>query len=458
MTLTAFISFTFIGYSIYLFSFKAFDPLKTLKPLQLQGNKSIDELQKENERLKGALESILPKDQKIIYENPYGRYDDYTPSYSTVPLQQVITKGNTLNFEIEYKNPGYLRPLYNAYWKNTYYRGWLDLPEKIKEARHKLFIYYGGLSNIYDFEGSLGFNEKVPFDYHININFLVYHFNVKNIKMFEHQIVLIGEPYRTGAQVIAVNVRDILPKDIDTKEFLFQLSTSQGYEIDYEYGSYARSEYLKKLEEKGLDKKAFSSEEDAIVLKLLKEENMHLKQELAKYLPLEEESITEERCRLDALYQITQPLLDIKGAREKGKKIIFKTHYQNIQYKRPIYDPMWKQNAEQQWSYMPTQVCENLHNVFIIPEDQGKKTDLLGRLSLHEKYQTVKNTEVGFLIYNLTVKEVILYNNQLIMMGELSRTGAEIISINKENLLAEKKYLVQLATPDSYELDYAIID
>jgi hypothetical protein len=160
-----------------------FFELKSLQVTEPTEDKDIGELQKENQILKETLEHLLPGEQKVAYENPYRAYGDYKPPFKTVAsLQEVIEKGKKINFTVLYNEPQYLRPIYDSSWKGFYFRGWTYLPDKVEEARHRLFVFPLGASSNFDFTGSLGFDynkytsKNIIIDSHRNINFLILFF------------------------------------------------------------------------------------------------------------------------------------------------------------------------------------------------------------------------------------------------------------------------------------------
>jgi hypothetical protein len=147
----------------------------------------IASLEKDNSKLKGILKSILPENNRVIYEDQYrNRFINargHTPaSFKTFPLQEVLKKGMDTKFNVLSNDPYYLRLIYDPSWKGAYYRGWLNLPNKNIDARHRLFIYPSGASSIYDFTGTLGIDNGTAVNYHKNINFLIYGFDFSLLK------------------------------------------------------------------------------------------------------------------------------------------------------------------------------------------------------------------------------------------------------------------------------------
>lgn len=432
---------------------------RSLQVSAIQKDEDYINLVKENERLKGVLESLTPEKDEVILEDEFrSKYmnvgEQYKPvlDYRVYSLKEVIQKGEKLNFDIVHSDPEYYRPVYDPGWKGCYYRSWIYIPYKVSEARHRLFTYYGGLSTIYDFEGSLGFEKSVAVDYHSNINFLVYKFAVRKVTMLDHQIVLTGEPSSTGVQVVAVKLSDVLPKGVDEKDLLFQLSTPGGYEIDYEYGAYAKSDYFKKLQGEE-DKHALSVNDWDKAEEHLKEENRLLKRELSFYIPLEDRRISEKYCRTLPKENLTE----VKDILKKGRKLSFDINYKNMSYGRPLYHPAWKRNYKKGWSFVPMKICQGLHKVFVIPGEVGARANLLGGLGFFESYRPIKNNEIGILVYEFSVDEVIMLDNQIVLKGRPERTGAQIITISRYNTGINKDLVIRVVTPDDYDFDFDIL-
>lgn len=449
---TILVSAFYIVNSFYLNEMPASDKL---------GEDEIVSLKKENVKLEVILKSIAPENTQIIYEdqyrNSYLNAKGYTPpTFETFPVQDILKNGKDVKFEVLSDYPSYLRPIYNPSWKDAYYRGWLDLPNKNIEARHKLFIYPFGASSIYDFIGSLGIKDGTAGDYHRNIIFLIYGFNIESIKWYENQAVLVGNPLRTGFQVVSVVQDDLLSEGINTKDMLFQLCTPQGYEIDFIYGNVIEYEYLKKQIEENTVMHASVDVSGYKTLEQLLNANLSLKKELAYFIPLEDKVITQEKCRpFPQNFPLDAP--DIQTIRKKAVAIPFKVDYQNIEYNRPVYDPQWLKNYKKCWCYIPMQVCCNQHRLFLIPENHEEQVDFYGILSFHESYKPVNANEYSFLVYNTNINEAVIYHNQVLLIGTPSRTGAEIITVNRSSIPENQNYHVRLVTPDNQETNYIML-
>lgn len=418
--------------------------------LILNDNDTI-ELQRENDRLKGALERIFPEEQNVLYEKPYRGYYDKIPSFQIYTLPDVIDKGKNIDFNVIYNDTEYMRPTYDSSWKDFYFRNWLYLPDKITNAHHKIFIYPVGGSSNFDFIGDLAFN-SVSIDFHRNINFLIYNFDVDNIRQYENQVIFIGRSERKGAQVISIVQDNLLSDNSNTKDFLFQLATPQGYEIDLIYGDAIKFDYLKKIIEENTVKRTFLSSSQTMTLEQLQEENALIKKELSNFIPVEDNIvITKQDCREPLDKDITK-LNDLESVIKTGKNIELNIIYENPKYVRPIYDPIWKDNYEKGWAYVPTKICENMHILFPIPSDINKQADFLHNLSIKPVISIDKNKR-GILLFNFTPQVVYKKSNRIVIIGIPNRLGFSIMTIDIKELKGHSSYLLQLSTPDFQEID-----
>lgn len=422
---------------------------------------ALSELEKENDQLQAVLSSILPDTNIALFENEFRTVLGWKPgeknyNFKVYPLQDAIKKGKEIPFQILSEDENYKRPLFDPGWKGFYFRGWLDLSFKNIDARHRLFIFPLGLSARFDFEGNLGLNKSVSIDAHRNINFLVYNYKVKSIKRYNNQLVLSGDPAKAGVQVISLVQDQALPDKVDTQDFIFQLATSKGYELDYLYRNVIRYDYLmEKIKENTVMTSAELEEKDGNLEELFRK-NQQLKKELQYFIPLEDKIVPADTCR-PIPSELNMKTADIKTALEKGKKLNITTLYQSKQYQRPIYDPDWKENYQKKWAYVPEQVCLNLHRLFVLPMDEEVRKDLLGMLGFKESAKPLKAGEKGFLVYNHSISKAIVHGNQILLLGEPSRTGAQVISLSNTSLDNGKAYIVKLVTPDYAEVDYDII-
>ena len=418
------------------------------------------EIEKENSTLKNLFSSLLPNEQKTLFEDEYRNMFVNTgispPSpLPAVPLSEVIARGFDTRFRILSHDPEYTRPVYDPYWRGAYFRGWLYLPDKNIEARHRIFAFSLGGSANYDIFGSLGYHPEslasAPIDNHRNINFLIHGFNVNGVKVFGNQVALVGKPKETGAQIVSIVQNDLLPEGVDTKSFLFQLSTPKGYEIDFLNQNILRYEYLmKEIEQHTVHPASVEENKSGSMEKMLRE-NAALKQELAFFIPQEDELIHQQLC--EDTNMAKDDALDISAAVRQGKKLPFRSNYKNPRYKRPLYSPLWKTNYKRKWAYIPAQVESNLHNLHIIPQSSEARYDFFGTLGFYEKHPPVQQGCHGILVYNFDVSQAVVYKNNLFLLGSPSRSGAEVLSIASLDSGNGEGFFARLITPDGYQID-----
>lgn len=423
-------------------------------------NLNVNGMSEDIDKLKSLLDSLINQEQKIIYEKDdriVHNYAHFTPPppISASKLSKVVRNGEEVLFRILYNEPLYLRPIFDPGWKSTFYRGWLDIPVKNMEARHKIFAFSIGGSANYDIVGSLGYSPKsppfAPLDNHHNINFLIFGFNVRNVKTFEDQVALIGEPNQAGAQIVSILQDDLLSQGVNTKDLLFQLSTPEGYEIDFIRNNVIRYEYLMQIIKENTVgafdplENEYKSQEKLLI------ENAALKKELSYFIPLKDEIIRQKTCGRVLGSQTKSD--NLQSIIPEGEKIPYSYNYINPIYKRPLYDPSWNANYKRMWCYIPKQIEYNLHRLLVIPKDKENQKDFFGTLGFHEKFQLIKPEQLGFMVYNFNVSDVKLYKDQLILVGTPSRAGAQIVSISRSNLKAYSEYKIRLVTPDNSEVD-----
>lgn len=430
----------------------------------ISSNKDIDQLKKENSKLKNLFTSLVSNEQKTIFEDDYRNIfmnSDTTPPppLSTLSLSTVITQGVEIEFTKFIDDPKDLRPIYDPDWKDAYYRGWLYLPQKNLEARHIIFAFSLGGSTNYDISGSLGLKPETNgvfyMDNHRNINFIIYCFDVESIKIFQNQVALVGIPKQTGTQIVSIVQNDLLPEGIDSKDFLFQLSTPKGYEIDFLNHNIIRYEHLLKEIEEHTVHPSFEEENKIKDLEELLRENTALKQELTFFIPSQDEIISHQAC--DGLPKDSDGASNIAEIIKLGKKIPYVLNYNNPQYKRPLHSPLWIKYYKRYWAYIPEQIELNMHRLQITPQNKEERYDFFGKTDFNVKYNDIQTGYYGLLIYNFDVSQVVLSNNQLLLLGVPSRTGAEIVSINPNDLKHSQNYFVRLITLDNYQIDCRIL-
>ncbi len=345
-------TFVFLGCIIGYWYLRNRSKSEWVEVINTNDKSIMDQLKLENEKLQGVLSSILPVEQKLIYENPYRLYHGKTFTETTVPLLELLDKGKEIHFKQLHHIDQYKRPMYDSDWRSGYFRGWLDLTDKIANVHHRIFIFPPGASSNYDFAGQQGIR-FFSIDFFRNINLLIYNFRVEAIKLYDNQVALIGEPKREGIQVVSIIQDDLLNQGVNTKDLLFQLTTPKGYEIDYIVGKVANYDYLMEQIEKNTVRQTFINISVDKTLEELEQENIDLKKDLSYYIPMDEDVfITNQNCR-PPMDNIISKSVDIATVKERGTPIQYETIYQKTDFKRPLYDPIWKEYIQQGRALVP---------------------------------------------------------------------------------------------------------
>jgi hypothetical protein len=202
--------------------------------------------------LEKRLKRLEPPEPVNIIELPFEAEVEKQYPSEAFPISQVMDKGTKIPFN-EIKNiPDYKKPVYEKLWHSTYGGGrWSYIPARIYYALHRLFTNYDiGLSNWYNFEHDLGlsipmFQDEKALDLYI----VVFQTAVTKVYTKGNQVIIVGNPKRTGVIVITFKTGDVHPAN--KKELLLvQLATPSGHEIDYSLINYEPPDFWLKQKEK----------------------------------------------------------------------------------------------------------------------------------------------------------------------------------------------------------------
>jgi len=411
----------------------------------------------ENNQLKDILSSIIPSKNSILYENSNRGVDDSYISTSTestnVLPSEILKKGRNLAYIFTYSNEENLRPIYSNTWKQAYYQGWLYLPRKIISARHCLFTYIGGAGKIFDTEGELGFYPNISIDNQNYINLLIYNFDLQNVIQLENQIVISGTPVKKGVQIISIKIDDVIIQADEAEQITVYLCTPTGFEFDYQNVKITKEPNGE--EDFGTVEETFS--ETYSDISDVNKQNIQLRKELTHYISDSSNSIF---FQYNGGYQTSNVLntnIDLDDANKYSKDIKYNILYNNQKYIRPIFHPQWKEHYDREWCYIPRKMYLNMKKLFVLPSDKAVAYDLCGELGFFEKNISIKKDQVGMLINNFSVSNVSIFEDNILVTGTPSRTGIQVVSIAKTNLINYKEYAVRLVTKDLCELDIDVI-
>lgn len=435
--------------------------------------RAVISLENENSQLKDILSTIIPMEDKILYEN--NRKIDIKYSSSDQPdisAADIINKGKNLSYIFVYSDEEYLRPIYSSTWKQTYYQGWLYLPRKVLSARHSLFTYTGGAGKIFDIEGDLGFYPNVSIDNQNYINFMVYNFDITNVFQAENQIVITGTPLKKGVHIISIKIDDLNIQDGDSEYISARLCTPSGCEIDYQNIQFSKfsNKYTdddiagkinKDLGDNDEDSNYNTADdtEDAVKNDIYdaQMQNHQLHQELTHFISDSSKPIYFQYSGSYQTAVLLNSNVDLEEAAKYANNINYNLLYDNKKYVRPVFHPKWKANYDKEWCYIPRKMYLNMKKLFVLPADKDIAGDLCGELGFFEKYKAVEKNHIGLLINNFSVSNISVYEDNIMVEGIPSRSGVQIVSISKTNLTDYGEYAVRLVTKDHCELDVDVM-
>ena len=161
-----------------------------------------------------------------------------------------------------------------------------------------------------------------------------------------------------------------------------------------------------------------------------------------------------------------EKILPISLIQKNGINVPFVIVYKNLNWQRPAYDPIWH-SSSWRWSYILFNMAYQQHIVYSYQGGLSWWFDLSNYLALpngtggtspiNEYAFTIKYPYVARLVvFNFNIISIKYYKNQILVSGEPLRRGLTIVDFDTRNFPDSKK-LLQLATPDGYEIDYLIL-
>lgn len=166
------------------------------------------------------------------------------------------------------------------------------------------------------------------------------------------------------------------------------------------------------------------------------------------------------RSEFDHLFP--SKLYPVKEIIKIGMEIPFETGLNNPEWKRPVYSQNWHSTYwGGRWSYMPYNLNNSQHRMFVGYQSAGIWFDLSESLGLNEEVKNVSfaeekvNEKTILVIMQANVKKIINKGNQFVLISEPMRDGLQVLAIKTGSLLKLKEPLLfHLVTPDGYEFDY----
>ncbi len=415
----------------------------------------------ENKQLKDLLSSILPADNKVLYENSNRGIGNNKASQkiSELSTSEIISKGKNLAYLFVYSDEEYLRPIYTNLWKQSFYQGWLYLPRKIIAARHSLFTYTGGAGKVFDIEGQLGFYPNITIDNQNYFNFLIYNFDLENISQLGNDIAITGKPMKKGIHIISIKIEDVAALVNENGNITVHLCTPAGHELDYQNLPFSKDS--NKVVDFGLVEESYIEESKNYETDLssfeLSQQNIVLKQQLTHFISDSSKPIY---FQPNGTYQTANNLdvnVDIEDALTNQKIVKYTKIYNNKKYESPIFHPQWKAHYDREWCYIPRKMYLNMKRVFVLPSEKDVASDLLGELGFFEKFSGVSEDKTGIVVNNFNLKNIGIYEDSILLQGIPARSGMQIVGIDKKYLKEYKEYTVRLVTTDACEIDTDVV-
>lgn len=163
------------------------------------------------------------------------------------------------------------------------------------------------------------------------------------------------------------------------------------------------------------------------------------------------------------LYNMKLPskIYPIKEVIESSNEISFETIIDKPNYIRPIYEKHWHSTTGR-WSYIPNRIRTAQHRLFTeydiglsnwydFEHDIGFEIPMI---------QDKKALDIYIVTFQTEITKVYTKGNQIVVVGYPKRNGVQVSTITTKDLKpANKKefLLIQLVTPDGYEIDYTLI-
>lgn len=182
----------------------------------------------ENTLLKQELKHYISDSPNPIYFQYNGGYQTSNVLNTNIDLENAINHPNYIDYSILYKDEKYIRPVYHPEWKKHSDKDWCYIPRKMYLNMKKLFVLSSDKDLAFDLCAELGFFEEYPAINKEQIGLLINNFNISKVSLYNDNILLIGEPARTGVQIVSLAKTNLK----QYKEYAVRLVTKDFCEID----------------------------------------------------------------------------------------------------------------------------------------------------------------------------------------------------------------------------------
>lgn len=218
------------------------EPQVTIKPVNDARMKETARLAQENRDLRERLLKIEPAAPvKIVTpEQPASTVD-------SLPVLAIMAAGNRIPFELVHEDGAWMRPAYQPYWHSRQGQ-WSSVPDRIQNSYHRLFVTPWTESLWTETIHQVGIaelNDKIHLPVYDDdpantIAIVAIRQKITDVLILNNQVLLVGTPARSGLQIITLNRQDLINSvsgellaHNDNQDYLFQLATPDGYEVDF---------------------------------------------------------------------------------------------------------------------------------------------------------------------------------------------------------------------------------
>ncbi len=148
---------------------------------------------------------------------------------------------------------------------------------------------------------------------------------------------------------------------------------------------------------------------------------------------------------------------------EQGEDIPVEFIYNNPNWERQAYKEYWHSKYGR-WSYVPNRIHYAMHRIFSTYVTASIYYDFVHDLGIAEEvndfvhYQsTTPYDHIQIVVMNTLVDKIMTFENQIVIIGKPQRTGLQALIIPTKLIQPIENnddLLIQLVTPDGYEIDH----
>ncbi|MCI3920970.1 hypothetical protein MO973_12065 [Paenibacillus sp. TRM 82003] len=194
-------------------------------------------------------------------------------------------------------------------------------------------------------------------------------------------------------------------------------------------------------------------------IRALERQVEQLERRLRNLEPATPETIVRLPSELELAKHAPASPLSIPDAIARGRPIPYRIVKQDPDFVRPVYLENWHSKFAR-WSYVPARVHTAMHRLFPT-YDIGISAMYQLQGDLGVDFPTFHNEtalDLYFIVFQTSVTGVYTHGNQVVVVGKPRRTGVQVVTATTRDIhpaSRDELLLIQLATPEGDELDYA---